>query len=507
MLRKLLVPLLTAVLAVPSGATWSILVVDRRTGEVAIGAATCIPNTDLLRALTAIDVGKGVGVIQASGDPTLLPVIFAGLEAGDDPADILDVVLAAASNPGQHQIGIVALEGGAPVTFSGNRTMAARGGTVGEVGDLAFAIQGNILTGSKVWQEARRALLETPGDLGQKLMAAMEAARAFGGDGRCSCPNGAATACGAPPPEFEKAAHCGFVVVARVGDQNSACNRATNCARGSYYLRLNVGITESRPTSPDPVFQLQEQYDAWRAQRVGRPDGILSRVESVDSLPADGTTERTVTVRLVDIDGTPLSSGGATVEVASVGGGPSLATVGEVTDLGDGSYSFPLTAGTQAGVDRFEITADDGFVKATLYPYLEVRHDERAPLHAGFDAISATRGANVPFVVDVASKPRGHYLILGTLSGTTPGLRRGRLTLPLNPDAFTHTTLVRADDPALLPGTRGKLDRAGRAEGGFVEPPRELMLALVGRRVDWAALVLGKGPPLATNAVGFDIVP
>ena len=227
----------------------------------------------------------------------------------------------------------------------------------------------------------------------------------------------------------------------------------------------------------------------------------------MDSLPADGVTRRTVTVRLVDVDGTPLSSGGATVEVSTADGGPSLATVGAVSDHGDGSYSFPLTAGTQAGLDRFVITASDGFVEATLYPYLAVRHDERAPLHVGFDSISATRGAHVPFVVDVASKPKGHYLILGTLSGTMPGMRRGRLTLPLNPDSFTHTTLVHADDPGLLPGTRGKLDRAGRAEGGFVEPPRELMLALVGQRLDWAALVLGKGPPLATNSVGFDVVP
>ena len=63
-----------------------------------------------------------------------------------------------------------------------------------------------------------------------------------------------------------------------------------------------------------------------------------------------------------------------------------------------------------------------------------------------------------------------------------------------------------AGTPGMLPGTHGFLDAGGRAEGAFVAGPGQL-LALAGMRIDWAASVLGKGPPLATNAVGFDVLP
>ncbi|MCI0636242.1 MAG: DUF1028 domain-containing protein, partial [Actinobacteria bacterium] len=372
MLRKYAFLLFSAlVLAVPASATWSIVVVNTRTGEVAVAGATCIPRLNLLQAIPVLVVGQGAGVIQASGDPDGLLIIHAGLLAGEDPALILAQVLAAAQSPAQHQIGIVSFAG-APVTFTGGRAQAAKGGVVGEVGDLIYAIQGNVLTGSPVWLEAESALLSTPGDLGQKVMAAMEAARAFGGDGRCSCSITAPTSCGVPPPAPFKSAHCGFVVVSRIGDVDSPCSQSSNCATGSYYLKLNVKGAQADPNDPDPVLQLQGDYATWRANRAGRPDGILSTVEAVQSLPADGVTRRTVTIELVDLDGVPLTSGGATVEVTTVDGGPSLSSVGPVTDHGDGSYSFELTAGTQVGLDRFVISADDGVIQATLYPYLEV---------------------------------------------------------------------------------------------------------------------------------------
>jgi hypothetical protein len=492
-------------LVLPARATWSIVVVNHRTGEVAVAGATCIPQLNLMQAIPVAVVGKGGGVIQASGDPAGLLIIHAGLLAGEDPALILQDVLDAAQSPGQHQIGIVSFDG-APVTFTGRSAQAAKGGVVGEVGDLSYAIQGNVLTSSQVWLSAEQALLSTPGDLGQKVLAAMEAARSWGGDGRCSCSITSATSCGAPPPGFTKSAHCGFVIVARMGDVDSPCTQSQNCATGSYYMKLNVAGANAQARDPDPVLQLQAKYDTWRAAHLGRPDGVRSTVDAVQSLPADGVTRRKVTVRLVDLEGVPLASGGATVAVATLDGLPSLASVGPVVDNGDGSYSFELVAGTQPGLDTFVITADDGIGKATLYPYLAVRLDQPAPLHAGFDTVSASRGATVPFVVDVPSKPKGVYWILGSLSGTSASLGPGPFSVPLVPDSFLWTTFRLAGTPGLLPGTHGFLDASGRAEGAFVAGPGQL-LSLAGMRIDWAASVLGKGPPLGTNAVGFDVVP
>ena len=504
MLRRILVPLLVALLAVPSTATWSIVVVNRRTGEVGVAAATCLPQTDLLLGLPVIDVGRGAGVIQASGDPRLLPVIFDGLREGLVPDDIMAITLAAADRPRQHQIGIVSMEG-RPATFTGRGAGAAKGGIIGEVGDLAYAIQGNVLTGSGVWLEAEKALLG-PGDLGQKLMRAMEAAREQGGDGRCSCPIGEPSNCGSPPEdEFDKSAHCGFLVVARRGDQNSPCTKQTNCASGSYYLRLNIRGLNAAMGKPDPVLQLRERYDEWRAAHVGRPDGLLSTVEAVQALPADGLTTGRVTIRLRDVDGTPLTRGGADVRLRAIGG-TSIATPGPIADHGDGTYSFDLTAGDEEGLDRFIVTAVQGGVKATLFPFLEVRSDARRPLHAGFDSISSAAGAEVPFVVDVPERPEAYYMILGSMSGTEPGIGFGPFSLPLNPDRLTLTTLVHGGRSDLLPGTIGRLDELGRARAALTAEP-ELLFSLIGLRLDWAAVVLGQGWPLGTNAVGFDVLP
>ena len=40
-------------------------------------------------------------------------------------------------------------------------------------------------------------------------------ARLMGGDGRCSCSFGNPSGCGAPPPDFDKTAHTGAMILAR----------------------------------------------------------------------------------------------------------------------------------------------------------------------------------------------------------------------------------------------------------------------------------------------------
>ena len=74
----------------------------------------------------------------------------------------------------------------------------------GQIGTVAYAIQGNVLTGEPVVLQAVQAAIATDSDLAGKLMAAMQAARLMGGDGRCSCSAGVPTSCGAPPPSFTK---------------------------------------------------------------------------------------------------------------------------------------------------------------------------------------------------------------------------------------------------------------------------------------------------------------
>jgi len=510
MTRRLILACLSLLLLVsPSWATWSIVVVNRRTGEVAVASATCIARINLLTGLPSVVPGVGAGVIQASGSSSDLLALTNGLRMGLSPEEILVLVRDAEPSPGQLQTGIVSFYPGVPVTFTGRGVGAAKLGVVGEVGDLAYAIQGNVLAGDEVVLAAEAALLGTPGDTGQKLLAAMLAARALGGDGRCSCSFSRPDSCGTPPPGFQKSAHVGFLVVTRIGDPTPPCQNGNgnDCAQGGFHLRLNIRGADADETDPDPVDQLAALYAQWRAERAGHPDGILSTVDPVPSLPADGLTKREVVVRMVDLEGVPLDHGGAVVTVRSVDGARSGVGIGPVTDLGDGRYRFAVTAGTRAGTDVLAIRAEDELVRATLYPFLEVRTDAPAALHVGFGQVSAARGGRVPFVLAEPDLAGGAYLILASASGTVPELRLGRgVTLPLVPDAWFDLSGRLGGRAEVLPGTRGELDAAGRAEAAVLVPPGALG-ALVGRRLDWAAVIAGGTGLRTTPAVGFEIVP
>ncbi len=497
-LRPLACLLALVLLAASSGATWSIVVVNRRTGEVCVASATCIPRADLTLAVPVIVVGKGAAAHQASIDDTAANrmLMVAGFLEGLTPQEILDRI--AASDPGfqLRQIGIVDLFHD-PVTYTGRRAGAAKKGVMGESGDLLYAIQGNVLAGKAVVDQCENALVTSTGDLGQRVLAAMVRAREWGGDGRCSCLMGAPDSCGSPPDEFERSAFVGFILIARIGDTDATCTPGDGCANGNYYLRLNIRGADGLHGDPDPVDQLVERYAEWRADRAGRPDGLLSRVSAVDSLPADGVTERQVTVQLVDVDGRPLEHGGALVQVAPAAGSPELFELGPVVDHGDGNYSFALRAGAGTGSESLVITAADELVRATLHPFLEVRADPPEVLHAGLDRVSASAPVSVPFVVNEPARPRARYWLLASLAG---GKLHGHGFDP------SLSRSVVPDAPPFFPGPPGTLDRDGRAEADY-RVPGEALLPLIGFRLQWRARLFGHGVPLESNPVGFDIGP
>jgi uncharacterized Ntn-hydrolase superfamily protein len=505
--RLLLAPLVVLPLfARPADATWSIVCIDRATGEVAVASATCLAFLDLAQYVPVVRVGVGAGAAQSLIDTfaTNRQIMWNDFIAGDDPAKILNDLLTIGTSPQGRQYGIAGMAG-PPATHTGSNNGLAATGVAGSIGTIDYAIQGNVLTDDAVVFAAETAFRGATGDLGQRIMAGMQAAKSLGGDGRCSCTTGAPTSCGAPPPSFTHSAYIGFVIVARVGDTDgAACTRA-GCAEGVYYLNIEV---QDGPADPDPVDSLQILYDAWRVGLAGRPDHVLSTVDAgALRLPADGLTSTPVTVRLVDVDGAPLSTGGATVTVATADGSTPFATPSAVVDNGDGSYTFTLTAGVAAGSDSFVIQADDGTVTATLFPHLDVEVDPAQPLHAGFDVISAAAGETVPFTADLGAGAAGDvYVLLASASGTVPGAPVGGVWLPLNPDWLLLESAAQAGG-ALLPGSLGVLDAAGRAGAAFVAPSG-LLTPLIGLRFDWALLHLGAGGPATlgvTNAVGFDI--
>jgi hypothetical protein len=66
-----------------------------------------------------------------------------------------------------------------------------------------------------------------------------------------------------------------------------------------------------------------------------------------------------------------------------------------------------------------------------------------------------------------------YYLILGSVSGTTPALPLGAAELPLVVDAYTLFGLQYPNSP-LLPASLGTLDPWGRASTNFILPPQSV---------------------------------
>lgn len=485
-------------------ATWSIVAVNTKTGEVCIASATCLEGFYLQAETPVVRVGIGAAACQSLIDSGAInrKKIWNMMEEGFTPDEMLVRLLATDGHASIRQYGIVTLTD-FPLTFTGPQCGEARYGVAGQCDDIRYAIQGNVLTGVLPVYNAEQALLVTPGDMGQKVMAAMEAARVMGGDGRCSCDLNAPWNCGSPPPSFVYSAYTAFVVVARMGDQDGDCENGPGCANGNYYCSLSA-VSDS--TGPEPVLFLEELYQDWRANQRGFADHILTQVDAgAQSLPADGISVTTVHVQLRDIDGHPVIHQPAELSITREYEGPTVARIGPITDHGQGHFSFDVRAAAQSGSGKWKIEVVHGEKTVRLWPDLSIRVDPVSELHAGYDEVSATAGASVPLILNSpvadASRP---YIVLGSASGTRPGQVFDGLFLPLNRDALFYASLDFGGSPH-FPNTAGVLDGASHAQAGFVAPPM-LLTSFIGRHFDWCGVIYGAVPHV-TNVAGFVVVP
>lgn len=496
-----------ATLAAPAHATWSIVVTNSKTGEIGIGTATCIATDNIKKYVPVIRVGHGGAACQAQIDQTAKnrKIIFEQLPLGTDPAVMLQMIEPQDAAYQSRQIGIVDLAGRA-VTFTGANAFAWAGGVTGSQGSLTYSIQGNILTGAPVVQACEAALLTTPGDLAEKLMAAMEAARAMGGDGRCSCSSIAPTSCGSPPPTFNKSAHIGCVLIARIGDSDGICGANQGCATGSYYLNLNVAGNDAQGWDPDPVFQLQDLFATWRASWIGRPDHLRCEQDlSAPVLVADGSSTATLRIRLRDWQGTAVPLEGASITVTPEGVDAGIVAIGSVIDDGGGIYSIPLTSTLALGKQKLRVVVDDGISKVTLYPFPEVATAPPISLVPTVNSVSTQFGGDIDLSLDggpgLADRA---YLLLASASGSTPATDLGIVDVPLVADAAFAWSFALCNSSYLI-NTCGAFDSSGRATAKLHFPPLYLRPLHQGELT--FAFVTLEGVDFASNPILLDVGP
>ena len=263
-IRILLLLLVTHIpCASPAYATWSVIAADRSTGTVVIASATCVaqasfatfPAKDLRDVQAIVVPGKGVAAAQASVDNTRANqhLIFAELQKGTAPSEILEL-LKRDPQIARRQFAIVDLAGRS-AGFSGERNLAVsldRQGQVEGTG-IHYSIQGNILASEAVVTKAVDALVAAKGTLADRVMAAMEAADAAGGDSRCSCDRGPKV----NAPCTSKTAHVAYILEASKGDVSGD---SYNDGRYSLYVAVtDQDITADEDANPVKTLRMRYQ--------------------------------------------------------------------------------------------------------------------------------------------------------------------------------------------------------------------------------------------------------
>jgi hypothetical protein len=170
--------------------------------------------------------------------------------------------------------------------------------------------------------------------------------------------------------------------------------------------------------------------------------------------------------------------------------GEAVAGIGDVQ--GDGVPDFACGAPDYKGLEV------GGLVR--------VHSGSSQPLWSAHSQLSLSTGVPQTLALDAGAQRAGHiYLVLGSLSGTAPGLPTAAGILPLTADAYLQATLA-LPNTAVLQGSLGVFDALGSARARFAPPN---LSALHGKLVHHAYVALEPGGALSfiSNAVPTTLVP
>ena len=264
--------LLLALLPTLVSATWSVVAIDTRTGQVIIASATCVPQGRFerfpakgLMDIQAIVVpGVAVAAAQAGVDNTRenQRLIYRELKAGTAPEEIIDM-LSADSLFERRQFGIVDMQGRcAGHSGSGNGQASLAVADSIPANGIFFSVQGNILMSDDVVHNAVEAFKIGGGTMADRVMAAMEAADAEGGDSRCTCESEPVLD---HVPCDGKTSFVAYILVAETDDPEGE-----SFNDGEYSLYIDVTDENIQAgENANPVKTLRMRYDAWKAASGG----------------------------------------------------------------------------------------------------------------------------------------------------------------------------------------------------------------------------------------------
>jgi uncharacterized Ntn-hydrolase superfamily protein len=165
------------VVADPLAHTYSIVARDAQTGEM--GVAVQSHWFAVGSIVTWAEAGVGAIATQSFVDPGYGTRGLALLKGGAAAPDVLRSLVDADPQRASRQVAIVDAKGRVAV-HTGPTCIAAAGDRVG----AQFSVQANMMANDRVWPAMADAFEAASGDLAERMLAALEAGEAAGGDAR-----------------------------------------------------------------------------------------------------------------------------------------------------------------------------------------------------------------------------------------------------------------------------------------------------------------------------------
>lgn len=156
-------------------ATYSIVARNEATGE--LGVAVQSHWFSVGPIVPWAEAGVGAVATQSLVDPSYGPLGLALMRAGRAAPDALAGLLAADAHADVRQVAMIDAEGRV-AAHTGENAILAAGHATGE----GYSVQANLMEHPTVWPAMARAFESAQGDLADRMLAALEAAQAAGGD-------------------------------------------------------------------------------------------------------------------------------------------------------------------------------------------------------------------------------------------------------------------------------------------------------------------------------------
>ena len=230
----------------PLANTFSIVARDPETG--CLGVAVQSHWFSVGATVTWAEAGVGAIATQALAEVSYGPLGLALMKAGKPAADALQTLLSTDERREMRQVAMVDVQGRV-ATHTGTHCMADAGHVIGE----SFSVQANMMASPEVWPAMANTYRQAKGDFAERLVSALEAGQAAGGDIR--------------------------------GQQSAAILIVAATSTGRPWIDTHMELrVEDHPTPIQELLRLVQIHRAYQLMNLG--DEYLSKEETEKALEA-----------------------------------------------------------------------------------------------------------------------------------------------------------------------------------------------------------------------------